>query len=281
MATIPRWSALAPAPVHSCEATLISPPVSFLTTTPKSSCLGMKTTSSHCIPFLFYLFWLIAKFLIERAGHWVSQLYPKLMPDDTGLWWGWSRRSLSDPFFVAVYVLISLFSASPVDSMLLLYPQLLAGRSLLPLNPSWYSKSKGWLSFWLFLPKYAWYLWKNKNVYIAKCIYTASAQSKELSTSVDVMKTVICKDMLVIYNFFFQFFGIWTFPGQSLTRTLFFLSDGVRDVVWCFLALKKNFLFSPPPPPSPKSQFSLLPWKHVHLEATILFFNFHLCKANA
>lgn len=44
--------------LYSWAATAISPPVRFLTSTPKKQLLRLRTTFSHCIPFLCYLFWL-------------------------------------------------------------------------------------------------------------------------------------------------------------------------------------------------------------------------------
>lgn len=44
-------------------------------------------------------------------------------------------------------------------------------------------------------------------MYTAKCIYAASAKSREFHVSVEMMKTALSKDRLRIYNLFSKLFG--------------------------------------------------------------------------
>lgn len=65
----------------------------------KKQLLGSENHLFPPHPFpLLPLVTLTAEFLIKRAGQWVTHPYSKLMPDDTGLWCGWARTSLSGLF---------------------------------------------------------------------------------------------------------------------------------------------------------------------------------------
>lgn len=169
-----------------CSGMVISLPGDSPATAPKSICSGVKNTS-HCILFLCCLLWLIAKFPIERAGQQVIQLYPKLMPDDTDLWCGWAKTSLSDACWSAVCVVISLFSS--VVSVL--HQLSLAPLREIPaaLEAILVPKSKGWLTSWFIFFTHVWPLRKKKNQYKAKCIYTSNTQ--DLCTSVVMMKALM------------------------------------------------------------------------------------------
>lgn len=79
---------------------------------------ALPGSENHLSPFLCCLLCLIAKFPIQRAGQKFIQLYLKLMLDDSALWCGWARTSLSDASYSVIWVLISSSSVSPIGSML-------------------------------------------------------------------------------------------------------------------------------------------------------------------
>lgn len=167
-----------------CSGMVISLPGDSPATAPKSICSGVKNTS-HCIPFLCCLLWLIAKFPIERTGQQVIQLYPKLMPDDTDLWCGWAKTSLSDACWSAVCVVISLFCCLCATSIIF-------GSS--KGNPCCLrghlgTKVKRMTHFMIYFFTQVWPLRKKKNQYKAKCIYTSNTQ--DLYTSVEMMKALM------------------------------------------------------------------------------------------
>lgn len=80
-----------------CEATAFPSPVRFFDSHCKKELLGSENHLFPLHPFPLLLpVTLTAEFLITRPGQWVTHIYSKSMPDDTGLWYGWARTSLLD-----------------------------------------------------------------------------------------------------------------------------------------------------------------------------------------